>query len=70
MKSSAKPSMRAVVAETASAVSSRPKCSTRLRAVVHDNTLNQYVVRMRRKRRVVAPDAAIVTVRGVGYRLG
>lgn len=39
-------------------------------AVVHDNTLDQYVVRMRRKLRVVAPDAAIVTVRGVGYRLG
>jgi two-component system OmpR family response regulator len=39
-------------------------------AVVHDNTLDQYVVRMRRKLREVAPDAAIVTVRGVGYRLG
>ena len=39
-------------------------------AVVHDNTLDQYVVRMRRKLRMVAPDAAIVTVRGVGYRLG
>ncbi len=39
-------------------------------AVVHDNTLDQYVVRMRRKLRVVAPGAAIVTVRGVGYRLG
>jgi two-component system response regulator MprA len=39
-------------------------------AVVHDNTLDQYVVRMRRKLRAVAPDAAIVTVRGVGYRLG
>jgi two-component system response regulator MprA len=39
-------------------------------AVVYDNTLDQYVVRMRRKLREVAPDAAIVTVRGVGYRLG
>ena len=39
-------------------------------AVVHDNTLDQYVVRLRRKLREVAPDAAIVTVRGVGYRLG
>jgi len=39
-------------------------------AVVHDNTLDQYVVRMRRKLRAVAPDAAIRTVRGVGYRLG
>jgi two-component system response regulator MprA len=39
-------------------------------AVVYDNTLDQYIVRMRRKLRAVAPDAAIVTVRGVGYRLG
>ncbi|MEA2186736.1 MAG: hypothetical protein QOK16_1747 [Solirubrobacteraceae bacterium] len=39
-------------------------------AVVHDNTLDQYVVRIRRKLREVAPNAAIVTVRGVGYRLG
>jgi DNA-binding response OmpR family regulator len=39
-------------------------------AVVYDNTLDQYVVRMRRKLRAVAPDAAITTVRGVGYRLG
>jgi two-component system response regulator MprA len=39
-------------------------------AVVHDNTLDQYVVRLRRKLREVAPDTAIVTVRGVGYRLG
>jgi DNA-binding response OmpR family regulator len=39
-------------------------------AVVYDNTLDQYVARMRRKLREVAPEAAIVTVRGVGYRLG
>ncbi|HEX8156591.1 MAG TPA: response regulator transcription factor [Solirubrobacteraceae bacterium] len=39
-------------------------------AVVHDNTLDQYVVRLRRKLREIAPDAGIVTVRGVGYRLG
>src|SRR5204862_2282413 len=39
-------------------------------AVVYDNTLDQYIVRMRRKLREIAPDAAIVTVRGVGYRLG
>jgi two-component system response regulator MprA len=39
-------------------------------AVVYDNTLDQYIVRMRRKLRKVAPEAAIVTVRGVGYRLG
>jgi two-component system response regulator MprA len=39
-------------------------------AVVYDNTLDQYIVRMRRKLREIAPDTAIVTVRGVGYRLG
>jgi two-component system response regulator MprA len=39
-------------------------------AVVHDNTLDQYVVRLRRKLREVAPQTEIVTVRGVGYRLG
>jgi two-component system response regulator MprA len=39
-------------------------------AIVHDNTLDQYVVRLRRKLHAVAPAAAIVTVRGVGYRLG
>jgi two-component system response regulator MprA len=39
-------------------------------AVVHDNTLDQYVVRMRRKLRAIAPDTEIATVRGVGYRLG
>jgi DNA-binding response OmpR family regulator len=38
-------------------------------AVVYDNTLDQYIVRMRRKLRAVAPGAAITTVRGVGYRL-
>jgi DNA-binding response OmpR family regulator len=38
-------------------------------AVVYDNTLDQYIVRMRRKLREIAADAAIVTVRGVGYRL-
>ena len=39
-------------------------------AIVHDNTLDQYVVRLRRKLHAVAPAAEIVTVRGVGYRLG
>jgi two-component system response regulator MprA len=39
-------------------------------ATVHDNTLDQYVVRMRRKLGAIAPDATIATVRGVGYRLG
>ncbi|MEA2192931.1 MAG: hypothetical protein QOI73_3052 [Solirubrobacteraceae bacterium] len=39
-------------------------------AVVHANTLDQYLVRLRRKLRTVAPDSAITTVHGVGYRLG
>ncbi len=39
-------------------------------AVVYDNTLDQYIARMRRKLRQIAPDTAISTVRGVGYRLG
>jgi len=39
-------------------------------AVVHDNTLDQYVARMRRKLGTIAPDTTIATVRGVGYRLG
>jgi DNA-binding response OmpR family regulator len=39
-------------------------------AVVHDNTLDQYVARLRRKLRQVCPETAITTVHGVGYRLG
>jgi two-component system response regulator MprA len=39
-------------------------------AIVYDNTLDQYVARLRRKLREVSSDAAIATVRGVGYRLG
>jgi two-component system response regulator MprA len=39
-------------------------------AIVHDNTLDQYVARLRRKLREAAVDSTIVTVRGVGYRLG
>jgi DNA-binding response OmpR family regulator len=39
-------------------------------AIVHDNTLDQYVLRIRRKLQSVAPDAQLATVRGVGYRLG
>jgi DNA-binding response OmpR family regulator len=39
-------------------------------AIVYDNTLDQYVARLRRKLRAVAAESEIVTVRGVGYRLG
>jgi DNA-binding response OmpR family regulator len=38
-------------------------------AIVHDNTLDQYVARLRRKLREVSADAAIATAHGVGYRL-
>jgi two-component system response regulator MprA len=38
-------------------------------AIVHDNTLDQYVARLRRKLRDVSDDVAITTVHGVGYRL-
>ncbi len=38
-------------------------------AHVHDNTLDQYVVRLRRKLRALGTTSAITTVRGVGYRL-
>jgi DNA-binding response OmpR family regulator len=39
-------------------------------AIVYDNTLDQYVARLRRKLRAVASDAQITTSRGVGYRFG
>jgi DNA-binding response OmpR family regulator len=39
-------------------------------AIVHDNTLDQYVARLRRKLRAVAAEPAISTAHGVGYRLG
>ena len=39
-------------------------------AVVHDNTLDQYLARLRRKLRAVAPGSVITTAHGVGYRLG
>ena len=35
-------------------------------AIVHDNTLDAYLARIRRK---LGPSAPIETVRGVGYRL-
>jgi DNA-binding response OmpR family regulator len=38
-------------------------------AIVHDNTLDQYVARLRRKLRDVTDDVTIITVHGVGYRL-
>jgi two-component system response regulator MprA len=38
-------------------------------AIVHDNTLDQYIARLRRKLRELDADAAIGTVHGVGYRL-
>jgi two-component system OmpR family response regulator len=37
-------------------------------AIVYDNTLDQYVARLRRKLRAVASEAEITTARGVGYR--
>jgi DNA-binding response OmpR family regulator len=39
-------------------------------AIVHDNTLDQYVARLRRKLREVDSEAEIATAHGVGYRLG
>jgi two-component system response regulator MprA len=39
-------------------------------AIVHDNTLDAYVARLRRKLRKAASREAIETARGVGYRLG
>jgi DNA-binding response OmpR family regulator len=38
-------------------------------AIVHDNTLDQYVARLRRKLREVSARASIGTAHGVGYRL-
>ena len=39
-------------------------------AIVHDNTLDAYVARIRRKLRELGREGALVTVHGVGYRLG
>lgn len=36
-------------------------------AIVHDNTLDQYLARLRRKLAAADPDRAITTVHGVGY---
>ena len=38
-------------------------------AIVHDNTLDAYVARLRRKLRELGRDGAISTAHGVGYRL-
>ncbi len=38
-------------------------------AIVHDNTLDAYLTRIRRKLRDAGAPAAVETVRGVGYRL-
>jgi two-component system, OmpR family, response regulator len=39
-------------------------------AIVHDNTLDVYIARLRRKLRTLPDAPAIVTVHGVGYRIG
>ena len=39
-------------------------------AIVHDNTLDQYLARLRRKLRELDVAVAITTLHGVGYRLG
>jgi DNA-binding response OmpR family regulator len=38
-------------------------------AIVHDNTLDQYIARLRRKLRSARSEREIVTAHGVGYRL-
>ena len=38
-------------------------------AIVHDNTLDAYVARIRRKLREAGAPEEIATARGVGYRL-
>jgi two-component system, OmpR family, response regulator len=39
-------------------------------AIVHDNTLDAYIARLRRKLREVEADVEIKTARGIGYTLG
>ena len=39
-------------------------------AIVHDNTLDAYLARLRRKLRDAGAPAAIQTARGVGYVFG
>jgi two-component system response regulator MprA len=38
-------------------------------AIVHDNTLDVYIARLRRKLRAIASGAEIATMRGIGYSL-
>jgi len=38
-------------------------------AIVHDNTLDQYIARLRRKLRELSAETTIFTAHGVGYRL-
>jgi two-component system response regulator MprA len=38
-------------------------------AIVHDNTLDAYIARIRRKLRELECDATVSTVRGIGYRI-
>jgi two-component system, OmpR family, response regulator len=38
-------------------------------AIVHDNTLDAYIARIRRKLRDLGASEAVETVRGVGYVL-
>ena len=38
-------------------------------AIVHANTLDAYIVRLRRKLRTLGAEAEIATLRGVGYTL-
>ena len=38
-------------------------------AIVHDNTLDQYIARLRRKLRDLEADRTITTAHGIGYRL-
>jgi two-component system, OmpR family, response regulator len=39
-------------------------------AIVHDNTLDVYIARLRRKLRTLRDPPEIVTVHGVGYKIG
>jgi len=39
-------------------------------AIVHDNTLDAYIARLRRKLRGLPDAAPIATAHGVGYRIG
>jgi two-component system response regulator MprA len=38
-------------------------------AIVHDNTIDAYILRLRRKLEAVGSEESLETVRGVGYAL-